>query len=142
MLLIGLVSVISLMMVVTIINVSLAAKAVLPEAHQENNGSAEKDFAGSAATFPFTYSLMVAQLINEVKQADVYTYTAGLTGESPVTIGGQAVTLNTRNTYAQPEIEQTTQYVYEFTQAKKLYVSHHGWSGYDEEEEKTHQAET
>lgn len=130
----GLVSVISLMAVATVINIPLAAEPALSMAGPGNKTGGQAELSESA-TFPFTPSSEVALLVNEVNQDDVYSYTAGLTGEAPIMVGGALVTLDTRNTYADPEIQQATQYVYEFMQAQELYVDYHEWSGEDEEEE-------
>ncbi len=77
--------------------------------------------------FPFTYNPAVAQMIAEVQQSTLYTYTASLTGQTPVTVGGKSVTLRTRNMYYPGDVLNVTQYVYEFMKAQGLSVSYQTW---------------
>ena len=79
-------------------------------------------------SFAFTYSPVVANLIAQVQPADVYSYTARLSGDAPIVVGGQTITLTTRNTQSGLPIQQATQYAYEQLQAAGLSVSYHTWS--------------
>ena len=79
--------------------------------------------APSASDFSLAYDPVVAGLINAVQQEDVYYYAGALTGEFPVTIGGQAHTIATRNMYYESQIDAAAQYTYEFMQAQGLSVS-------------------
>jgi hypothetical protein len=83
--------------------------------------------AAITADFPFTYNTTVAQMIAEVQQDAVYSYTAALTGEVPVTVGGESATLHTRNMDFPEDIGNATQYVYEFMGAQGLSVSFQEW---------------
>jgi hypothetical protein len=78
--------------------------------------------------FAFTYSPIVANLIAQVQSADVYSYTARLSGEAPIIVGGQTITLTTRHTKSGLPIQQATQYAYEQLQAAGLGVSYHTWT--------------
>ncbi len=83
--------------------------------------------AAITADFPFTYNATVAQMIADVQQDAIYTYTTSLTGGSPVTIGGKSVTLRTRNMYYPQDVLNATQYVYEFMEVQGLSVSFQEW---------------
>lgn len=87
-------------------------------------GNAEPD-----TTLPFSYNPSVAQMMNAVQQSDVYSYTGYLSGQFPVSIGGQSVTLTSRNLY-NPLITKATQYVYEFMQARGISVSYDNWNNF------------
>jgi hypothetical protein len=70
---------------------------------------------------------LVAGWINAVTQAEVYQWTAYLSGVTPVMIGGQAFTLLTRNTYKPVYLSKAEQYAYEFMSAQGLSVSYFDW---------------
>jgi Zn-dependent M28 family amino/carboxypeptidase len=76
----------------------------------------------------FTYSPVVANLIAQVQSAAVYSYTAQLSGDAPLVVGGQTITLTTRHTKSGLPIQQATQYAYEQLQAAGLSVSYHIWA--------------
>nr|MBP7688686.1 M20/M25/M40 family metallo-hydrolase [Thermoflexales bacterium] len=76
----------------------------------------------------FTYSPIVANLIAQVQSADVYSYTARLSGEAPIVVGGQTITLSTRNSRSGVPIQQATQYAYDQLQAAGLSVSYHTYT--------------
>ncbi|MBI5563549.1 MAG: M20/M25/M40 family metallo-hydrolase [Chloroflexi bacterium] len=76
----------------------------------------------------FTYSPIVANLMAQVQSADVYSYTARLSGDAPVIVGGQTITLSTRNSRSGLPIQQATQYAYEQLQAAGLSASYHTWT--------------
>jgi PKD repeat protein len=52
-------------------------------------------------------------MIDQVSSSTLYSYNAGLSGELPVTIGGQPYTLLTRSSRTIEPIQKATQYVYE-----------------------------
>lgn len=70
----------------------------------------------------------VTDMINAVSQSTLYDYTANLSGEQPVVIGGSNYTIATRHTTSGTPIEKATQYVYEFMDNLGLTVSYHNWS--------------
>lgn len=76
----------------------------------------------------FAYSPIVAGLMAQVQSADVYSYTARLSGEAPIIVGGQTITLSTRNSRSGLPIQQATQYAYEQMQAAGLAVSYHTYN--------------
>jgi hypothetical protein len=82
----------------------------------------------AAPPLTFTYSPIVANLIAQVQSAKVYSYTARLSGDVPIVVGGQTVTLTTRHTKSGLPIQQATQYVYEQLQAAGLGVIYHTWT--------------
>lgn len=83
--------------------------------------------AGDAA-FPVAYSPLVAQMIASVQPGQVSNYVGGLSGEFSIMVGGQPITLFTRNTHAETYLAQATQYAYEFMQTQGLATSYHPWS--------------
>jgi Zn-dependent M28 family amino/carboxypeptidase len=83
---------------------------------------------GAAQPLAFTYSPVVANLIAQVQSAEVYSYTARLSGAAPIVVGGQTITLTTRHTKSGLPIQQATQYAYEQLQASGLSVSYHTWT--------------
>ena len=87
----------------------------------------------ASADFPFVYSSMVAGLVTGIQQSAIYDLTSGLTGESPITVGGVSVTLSTRNGQNATATTRATQYVYEYMQALHLGVSYQSWSNSYEE---------
>jgi hypothetical protein len=78
--------------------------------------------------FPFAHNDRVAQMIASIQSGDVYSYTGHLSGEFPITLDGQSVTLQTRNGLSEIATRQATQYVYEFLRTRGLAVSYHTWS--------------
>ena len=90
--------------------------------------------AAGEAVFPFVSSPLVAQLISEVAQNEVYSLTGYLSGELPLTLNGQTYSLQTRNTYSE-DILTAAQYVHDFLQAQGLAAGYQAWSGEDEDEE-------
>lgn len=91
------------------------------------------ELQSATPAYPFTYNMTVAQMLTEVQQTDVYNYAASLTGVTPITVGGSAFTLTTRNMNYSTHISKATQYVYEFMQARGLSVHYETWydSGMD-----------
>jgi hypothetical protein len=97
----------------------------LPVSRAQPAGTPEP---AAAQPLTFTYSPIVANLIAQVQSAKVYSYTARLSGDVPIVVGGQTVTLTTRHTNSGLPIQQATQYVYEQLQAAGLSVSYHTWT--------------
>ncbi|MBI5294973.1 MAG: M20/M25/M40 family metallo-hydrolase [Chloroflexi bacterium] len=85
------------------------------------------ELQSTTAAYPFSYNTTVAQMLGEVQQTDVYNYAASLTGVTPITVGGAAFTLTTRNMNYSTHISKATQYVYEFMQARGLAVHYETW---------------
>ena len=83
--------------------------------------------AQPTATFPFAYSSQVAQMMGAVQSSDTYNYDGNLSGQFPVSVGGQSVTITSRNLY-DSHLTQATQYVYEFMQARGISVSYNNWN--------------
>ncbi len=81
-----------------------------------------------AVTLALEYDIAIEQMINQVTQNTLETYTNNLSGENPVNIGGSAYTIVTRHTASGTPIEKATQYVYEFMGDQGLTVSYHDWS--------------
>ncbi|GEM_PF-3734185 len=75
-----------------------------------------------------SYDQRVADMMARVLQGDVFSSNGGLSGESPVTVGGDPYTIQTRHTTSGVPIQKATQYVYEFMQDLGLTVSYHQWS--------------
>ena len=84
-----------------------------------------------AGATPFQPDPLVASLIAQVGQQDLYEMLRGLSGETPITVGGQSATLITRNTES-AQIDTATAYAYEFFQAHGLLTSYHEWEGEDD----------
>jgi Zn-dependent M28 family amino/carboxypeptidase len=122
---IGLACTIGLLLAVATVNATPTAEPVLSIV-QNSPARLGTDPAGSA-TFPFAHSLIVAHMIGEVRQSDVYSYAGYLSGVFPVSVGGQPFTLQTRNMYYNLSITKATQYVYEFMQTQGLTVNYHEW---------------
>jgi len=78
---------------------------------------------GASPTPAFTYSPIVANLMAQVQSADVYSYETRLTGDAPIVVGGQTITLSTRNSHSGLPIQQATQYAYDRLQAAGLSTS-------------------
>lgn len=74
------------------------------------------------------YDPTVAAMLAQVTQAQVYSYVAQLSGETPAVIGGEPYTITTRHTNSGLPIQRATQFVYEFMQQQGLGVSYHNWS--------------
>lgn len=71
---------------------------------------------------------LIQQMMNQVTTQAVYDYDGGLSGEWPVTIGGQPYTILTRYTTSGEPIQKATQYVGEHMQALGLDVEYHVWN--------------
>lgn len=74
------------------------------------------------------YNANVADMMNAVNQTDIYNYTAGLTGDASVTVGGSPYTITSRHTSSGTPIQKATQYMYEFMQGLGLSASYHDWT--------------
>ncbi len=75
-----------------------------------------------------SYDQRVADMMAQVLQGTVFNYNGGLSGETPVTIGGDSYTIPTRHTASGVPIQKATQYVSEFMQDLGLAVSFHQWN--------------
>ena len=71
---------------------------------------------------------LIQQMMDQVTTQAVYDYDGGLSGEWPVTIGGQPYTILTRNTTSGEPIQKATQYVGEHMDALGLDVEYHVWN--------------
>ncbi|MBN2007157.1 MAG: M28 family peptidase [Anaerolineae bacterium] len=76
----------------------------------------------------FTPHPLVAEMIGQVQEVTVYTYTAQLSGVVPANVGGTPYTIATRHTNSGTSIQKATQFAYEHFQALGLDVSYHTWS--------------
>jgi len=85
--------------------------------------------AQSPTPIAFVADPQIPAVIAQVQQSAVYTYTAQLTGELPVTVGGISYTIMSRNTKVGGEgLDKATQFVYEHLQTLGLTVSYQPWS--------------
>jgi hypothetical protein len=66
---------------------------------------------------------IIQEMVDQVTEGIVYTYTGNLTGMWPVLIGGTPFTITTRNSYRTEEIQKAGQYLYEFYKNLGLEVS-------------------
>jgi len=66
---------------------------------------------------------VIQEMLDQVTEGIVYTYTGNLTGMWPVLIGDAPFTINTRNSYRTEEIQKAGQYLYEFYKNLGLDVS-------------------
>jgi hypothetical protein len=85
--------------------------------------------AAVEATFPplTEPDPLIQEMIDQVDSTTVYSYTAGLSGEWPVEIGGSPYTITTRHTYSGEPIQQATQYVGQHLADLGLAVEYHQW---------------
>lgn len=72
-----------------------------------------------------TPNATIASILQQVSEEDLYQYAGDLSGEWPVTIGGQQFTLSTRYSRSETGMEKATQYVYERLQDLELEVQYH-----------------
>ena len=70
---------------------------------------------------------LVQAIIDQVTQSEIYDLTAGLSGVTPVTIGGTPYTIATRHTYSGEPVQKATQYVGEYLSSLGLVVDYHTW---------------
>lgn len=85
--------------------------------------------AETAPGYDVTYNKKVDRLIKSITEDRTRYMLSGLTGETPIFVGGQQYTITTRNTNSGTPIARATQYVYEFMQGKGYTVSYHNWNG-------------
>jgi hypothetical protein len=87
------------------------------------------DLEAEADIFPevITPDPLVQQLIDQVTESEIYDLTSGLSGETPVTIGGTPYTIATRYTYSGEPVQKATQYVGEYLSDLGLTVEYHAW---------------
>ncbi len=74
------------------------------------------------------YNREIANMMSLVTETKAYEYTSGLTGETPVTVGGSGYTISSRYTNSGVSIEKATEYIYEFMQNMGLSASYHNWT--------------
>jgi Peptidase family M28/Carboxypeptidase regulatory-like domain len=67
---------------------------------------------------------LVQFMIDQVDASRIYQLTGDLSGEWPVTIGGQPYTIKTRNSFSKEPIQKAAQYLHEFYQGRGLDVSY------------------
>jgi hypothetical protein len=72
---------------------------------------------------------LIQGMMSQVNSTTVYSYTAGLSGEWPVEIGGSPYTITTRHTYSGEPIQHATQYVGQHLAGLGLEVDYHQWGG-------------
>ena len=70
---------------------------------------------------------LVQAIIDQVTESEIYDLTAGLSGVTPVTIGGSPYTIATRYTYSGESIQKATQYAGETLSSLGLAVDYHTW---------------
>ncbi len=70
----------------------------------------------------------IAQMIDQVTTAQIYSMTGELSGEWPATVGGTPYTIATRHTYSGVPIQKATQYVHEHFTAAGLVAEYHQWN--------------
>jgi Zn-dependent M28 family amino/carboxypeptidase len=87
-----------------------------------------EDESPQDSSFPVAHNDGVAQMIAGVKQTEVEKHLKDLTGVSPIVVGGQSVTLATRNTTNTAATQNATQYVYEFMQTAGVDVQYEAWT--------------
>jgi len=87
--------------------------------------------SGAIPTAP-AYDPLVAGLLTRITSDALVAYAGGLSGEWPVSVGGQPYLLTTRYTYSGEPIAKATQYVYEHLQGLGYDVRYHDYtlSGY------------
>jgi hypothetical protein len=71
---------------------------------------------------------LIQAMIDQVESTKVYSYTGDLSGEWPVSVGGQPYTIFTRNTYSGEPITKATQFVGEHLQGLGLDIEYHTWN--------------
>ena len=71
---------------------------------------------------------LVEEMIAQVNAATVYEYDGDLSGENPVTIGGEPYTILTRYSYSGVPIQKATQFVYEHFRDLGLEVEYHHYN--------------
>jgi hypothetical protein len=72
---------------------------------------------------------IIQDMMDQVLTQTVILYDGGLSGEWPVTIGGNPYTIATRYTYSGVPISKTTQYVGEHLANLGMAVEYHTWGG-------------
>lgn len=108
-----------------VIGAAPTGKPALPGKSQDDQTSLA---AAGEAAFPFVPGPLVAQMIGEVDQNEVYSLTGYLSGELPLFINGKTYSLQTRNTYSE-DIVTATQYVRDFLQTRGITAGYRDWSG-------------
>ncbi len=70
----------------------------------------------------------IQAMMDQVISSTVYQYDGGLSGEWPVTVGGQPFTIVTRNTYSGLPIQKATEFVGEHMTDLGMDVEYHIWN--------------
>jgi hypothetical protein len=66
---------------------------------------------------------LIQEILDQVTESKVYSYTGDLSGMWPVSIAGASYTITTRNSYRADEIQKAGQFLYEFYEKLGLEVS-------------------
>jgi hypothetical protein len=98
---------------------SPAAASTSPASLQEQIDTHEP-----ASPDALTPDPLVQGMIDQVSSAALYGYVSGLSGETPVIVGGEPYTITTRYSKSVIPIEKATQYAYEHFQSLGLTTSY------------------
>ena len=85
-------------------------------------------FPSPSAPGALTPDPLVQGMIDQVYSTTLHSYMSGLTGETPVIVGGQPYTLTTRYSHSATPIEMATQYAYEHLQSLGLETSYYDYT--------------
>ncbi len=85
-------------------------------------------FPAPASPGALTPDPLVQAMIDQVYSTTLHSYVSGLTGETPVIVGGEPYTLTTRYSFSVTPIEKATQYAYEHLQSLGLDTSYYDYS--------------
>jgi hypothetical protein len=80
------------------------------------------------AVSAITPDATVQEMIEQVNAADIYDYTAQLSGEAPIMAGGQPYSILTRHTNSGEPIQAATRFIGEQLAALGYSVEYHEWS--------------
>jgi Zn-dependent M28 family amino/carboxypeptidase len=91
--------------------------------------TAEASLPQAPAAFPLvaTADPVVAWMVSQVDQDTLYQYTGDLSGEWPVTLRGNTVTITSRNTNSGAPIQNATNFVGDHLAGRGLTVEYHRW---------------
>jgi len=85
--------------------------------------TAPKSLMGGRKGWVASPKPVIQEMMGQVTESQVYTYTGDLTGVWPVTIGETPYTISTRNSYRTAEIQKAGQHLYEFYKKLGLEVA-------------------
>jgi Peptidase family M28 len=71
---------------------------------------------------------LVASMIDQVSQAELYSEVAQLSGAAPAVIGGSPYTITTRSTDSGMPIQKATEFAFEYLQAAGVDASYFEWT--------------